>query len=149
MSEARLKTAAFTVRATVAQSARWKQASEAEGHPSAGSWLASAADAYLKARAAAGLPVPLAWSRRRFLVKIGGQTYRVAGHVSPPFACFKGTVEKPDTYRGSRSFVLVLLPDSRLIATVHSFAEAKAIAAELARSWVRHGGEVPPLTLQR
>ncbi len=57
----RLRVASFTVHATAVQSARWKQAAEAEGFHSAGAWLACAADAYLKARARAGQPVPLAW----------------------------------------------------------------------------------------
>jgi len=61
-----LRVASFTVHATVEQSARWKRAAEAEGHRSAGTWLAAAADAYLKARARAGAPVPLAWHRGSF-----------------------------------------------------------------------------------
>ncbi len=52
-----MKVASFTGRATVQQSARWKQAAESEGFQSAGAWLAGAADAYLKIRAKAGLPV--------------------------------------------------------------------------------------------
>lgn len=40
----RMKTASFTVHATAEQSARWKRAAEAEGHRSAGTWLAAAAE---------------------------------------------------------------------------------------------------------
>ncbi len=46
-----MKVATFTVRATMQQSIRWKQAAEAEGCASVGSWAALALDAYLKARA--------------------------------------------------------------------------------------------------
>lgn len=69
----RLRIASITVHATAAQSARWKQAAEAEGFHSAGAWLACAADAYLKARARAGAPVPLAWRRGTFKATLGGR----------------------------------------------------------------------------
>jgi hypothetical protein len=58
-----VKTASFTVRATTDQAARWNRASEAGGHRSAGTWLAAAADAYLRVRAKAAMPLPLAWRR--------------------------------------------------------------------------------------
>ena len=56
-----MNVATFTVHATAEQSIRWKRAAEAEGHRSAGTWLAAAADAYLRVRAKAGHPLPLAW----------------------------------------------------------------------------------------
>ncbi len=58
-----MKVASFNVHADARQSARWKQAAEGEGFPSVGAWLAGAADAYLKAWARAGMPIPLAWRR--------------------------------------------------------------------------------------
>ena len=52
-----LRVASFHVRATTAQSARWKQAADSEGQP-VSAWLAGAADAYLKVRARAGSRSP-------------------------------------------------------------------------------------------
>lgn len=71
-----MKVASVTVHASAEQSARWKRAAEAEGHRSAGTWLAAAADAYLKVRAKAGLPLPLAWRHGTF-------------HVRDPFIDFR------------------------------------------------------------
>ena len=65
-----MKVATFTVRASAEQSRRWKMAAEADGHRSAGSWLGAAADAYLKVRAKAGLPLPLAWRHGTFHVRL-------------------------------------------------------------------------------
>ena len=137
-----MKTASFTVRADVRQSARWKQAAEAEGFPSVGAWLAGAADAYLKVRAKAGLPVPLAWRRGRFRVELQGCEAELPGFVSPPFGAFRGTEEG----RGVRSchrFTLVYVPTRRILATVSTFRECKALASELARLWVRGDGTEP------
>lgn len=52
--------ASFTGRATLAESERWKRAADADGHASVGTWLAEAADAYIKVRARAGRPIALA-----------------------------------------------------------------------------------------
>jgi hypothetical protein len=79
-----VKVATFTVRATVHQSARWKQAAEAEGFASVGAWAAPAFDAYLELQARAGRPVPLAWRRGRF--KVDGREVR--GKISPPFGTY-------------------------------------------------------------
>jgi len=135
-----LKVASFTVHATVEQSARWKRAAEAEGHRSAGTWLAAAADAYLKARARAGAPVPLAWHRGAFRVLLeDGSTPTVRGTVSHPFGTYRGTAAGP--LQGWTSFVLVYLPAARIIATLRHAAQCKALAAELARVWVRWDGQ--------
>jgi hypothetical protein len=140
-----LKTAAFTVRADVRQSARWKRAAEAEGFPSVGAWASLALDAYLELRLKAGVPVPLAWHRRQFSVRMEDGEVTVSGHASPPFGSFEGTADDgPTSYHGSRRHVLVYLPESRPIATVRSFKACKALAAELARAWVRWGGKEPP-----
>lgn len=63
------------------------------------------------------------------------------GHTSPPFASFRGTVDEPDKYRGTRRFLLLYLPENRVLATLPSFGEVKALAACLARDWRR---QVPP-----
>jgi hypothetical protein len=135
-----VKVASFTVRADARQSARWKQAAQAEGHPSAGSWLAAAADAYLKVRARAGLPVPLAWSRGQITVTMDGKTFAIHGHSSPPFASWCGTVAQLTTYRGTRKHLLFYLPQGRVLATLETFGQCKALAAELARTWIRWDG---------
>jgi hypothetical protein len=128
-----LKTSSFTVHATAEQSIRWKRAAEAEGHRSAGTWLGYAADAYLRVRAKAGLPIPLAWRRGRLSVHLeGGKLVTVNGYVSPPFGSFAGTEEGPATYCGRHRYVLVYLPDARIIATLKSFAQCKRLASELA-----------------
>ncbi len=132
-----MKTASFTVRADARQSARWKQAAEAEGHPSVGSWLAGAADAYLKVRAKVGLPVPLAWRLGRYA--LDGR--EVQGKVSHPFGVF------PLKGKRTQFRQLVYLPTGRVLATLRSSRNCKALASELARTWVRwdgQGGREPP-----
>jgi hypothetical protein len=107
-----LKVASFTVHADARQSARWKQASEGEGFSSVGSWLSRAADAYLKVRARAGLPIPLAWSKGVFSVQLmDGQEIRVSGMVSPPFAYFRGTSHGTDRNKGRSLVHLALAPE--------------------------------------
>lgn len=135
----RLKVASFTVHADARQSARWKQAAEGEGFSSVGSWLSRAADAYLKVRAKAGLPIPLAWSKGVFTVQLmDGEEIRVSGMVSPPFAYFRGTSHGTDRNKG-RS--LVHLASGRIIATLRRSAQARALASELAPALLR--GELP------
>jgi hypothetical protein len=134
-----VKVASFTVHADARQSARWKQAAEGEGFSSVGSWLSRAADAYLKVRARAGLPVPLAWSKGVFSVQLmDGQEIRVTGMVSPPFAYFRGTSHGTDRNKG-RS--LVHLASGRIIATLRRSAQARALASDLAPALLR--GELP------
>src|SRR5262249_54942439 len=109
MSGAGLKTAAYTVRASMTQSIAWRRAAEGEGRRAVGTWLAAAADTYLKARARAGAPVPLAWHRGTFLITLpDGARTAVRGSVSHPFAAYRGTVEGP--VRGGRTYVLLHLP---------------------------------------
>ena len=147
-----MKVATFTVHADARQSARWKQAAEGEGFPSTGAWLAGAADAYLKVRARAGLPVPLAWRKGHFRVELEDGESTVKGNVSPPFGVFYGTPAGMPYYRGGRRFTLVYIPSRRVIATLASFARCKALASELARLWYRGEGAEPAgnpaLTLQ-
>jgi hypothetical protein len=134
-----VKTASFTVRATEAQSIRWKSASSADGHLSVGTWLAEAADAYLKARAKAGRPMPLAWRHGRFsAVLMDGQEIEVRGVVSPPFGVFQGTSHGPDT---GHVRTLVHLPTHHVIATLKTSRQCKALASELAPLLLR--GELP------
>jgi hypothetical protein len=140
-----VKTATFTVRADARQSARWKQASEGEGYPSVGGWLAAAADRHLQALARAGRPIPLAWHVGTFTVRLaGGELVPVKGYISPPFGCFSGTErDGPARYYGMRRHVLVYIASSRPIATLRSFRDCKLLASDLARAWVRGDGSEP------
>jgi hypothetical protein len=135
-----LKIATFTVRATLPQSVRWKRAAEGEGFASVGSWAAGALDAFLEHRTRAGRPIPLAWHRGAFKVRLlDGHEVTVPGLLSPPFAYFRGTAEGP--VAGHR-FSLVHLPTCKLIATLRSAGQARSLASELAPIFARdeHGG---------
>lgn len=133
-----MKTASFTVRATEAQSIRWKRAADLEGHRSAGTWLADAADAYLKMRARAGHPVPLAWRRGRFLVLLEAGETTVPGYTSEPFHAFRGSFRGPSPKGDFYSLVY----RGRIMATMRALAQCKTLAAELAPVLIR--GD-PPL----
>lgn len=140
-----MQVASFHVRATVAQGARWKVAAESEAYASVGQWLAAAADAYLRIRARAGLPVPLAWRRGRFAVQLDGEARKVAGHVAAPtFGVFHGD-GRGEARRGTKTYTLVHLADGRLIATFRYFREARAFASDLARQWLREEGRQAPV----
>jgi hypothetical protein len=137
---AQLKNVTFTVRATLDQSVRWKRAAEAEGHASAGTWLAAAADAYLKHQARAGRPLPLSWRLGIHPVRFeSGEVLPVRGHVSPPFFTYRGGADRPYIY--SRHFSLIYLPDGRLVASLRSYRQVRALAAELAAGLLR--GSLP------
>ena len=138
-----MKVASFTVHADVRQSARWKMAAEGEGFPSVGAWLAGAADAYLKARARAGLPIPLSWRKGRFRVELqGGNEAELPGFVSLPFGAFRGTAMGRGV-QACHQYTLVYIPSRRILATMRTYAQCKALAAELARLWVRGDGSEP------
>lgn len=137
-----MKVASFTVRASMPQSIGWKHAADAEGFRSVGAWLARAADAYLKLRAKAGLPLPLAWRLGRFLVRLeDGTEPELRGFVSPPFGVFHGSGAGPIPCGGTHLHTLVYLPARRIVATFRYGRQARALAAELAGVWARSGGE--------
>ncbi len=133
----RLRVAHFTVHATAQQSARWKQAAEAEGFASAGAWLACAADAYLKARARAGQPLPLAWRRGRFRARLlDGAEPELWGWIAEPFGFYRGDATGPGR-PGCKTYTLTYLPELRMLGTLRLARECKALAADLARQWIR------------
>lgn len=139
--QARLKVASFTVHADMRQSVRWKYAAESEAFASVGAWLARAADAYLRVRAKAGLPIPLAWHLGVFTVRLmDGSEVKVRGMVSPPFGLYTGNSHGPN--RNKRR-TLVLLPTNRVIATLRSSRQARALASEIAPALLRQ--ELPDL----
>jgi hypothetical protein len=131
-----VKVATFTVRASLAQSERWKRAADLEGFPSAGAWLSEAADAYLKVRARAGRPLPLAWRLGRFsVVLMDGREIEVRGKVSPPFGIYQGTSDGPN---GNKLRTLVHLPGRKVVATLRSSRQCRALASEIAPLLLRH-----------
>ncbi len=139
-----MKTAAFTVRATEKQSLRWKRAASAEGHAAVGTWAAEALDKHLDAVARAGRPIPLAWTRfGLFTVRLmDGREIQVTGRTSPPFGILRGTPKGPGA-KGCQRHSLVFIPAARILATMRTEAQCKALASELARLWVRWGGSEP------
>ena len=138
-----MKTASFHVRATERQSLRWNRAAEAEGHRSVGTWLAEAADRHLDALQRAGKPLPLAWGRGRFRVRLeDGRELEVPGMLARPFGIYRGTDAGPG-YHGCHLYTLAYLPALKLLATFRTAAHCKALASELARLWVRWGGSEP------
>ena len=138
-----MKFSTFTVRATEKQSLRWKRAADADGHRSVGTWLAVAADRHLDGLQRAGRPVPLGWRRSgTFTARLStGEAVTVQGFVSLPFGYYRGTDARADRYNDF--FTLVYIPSGRIIATLRSAAQCRTLAAELARAWVRWGGEEP------
>ena len=137
-----MKTASYHVRASQEQAIRWNRAAEAEGHRSAGTWLAAAADAYLKVRARAGLPLPLAWRHGHFRVRLeDGSEPELRGWMAPPFGIFRGSAAGV-TAAGSKLYTLVYRPDRRTVATFRYAQQARALASELAGPLVR--GLPPP-----
>jgi hypothetical protein len=139
----KLKAASFHVRATMAQSVRWKQAAAAEGHASVGTWAAEALDAHLETRTRAGKPLPLAWRKGRFRVTLEGLEAVVQGQMSPPFGIYHGTPSGPIPHGSTKYQSLVYLPAGRIVATFRYARHCKSLASELARIWVRWGGSEP------
>ena len=137
-----MKVATFTVHATMPQSIRWKRAAEAEGFRSVGAWLAEAADAYLRVRARAGQPLPLAWRHGLMLVTLESKAeVTVPGFISPPFGAFRGTSDGRGLAACKR-YSLVHLPTRQIIATMRFLTQCKALAADLASSHARDASAV-------
>jgi hypothetical protein len=139
-----VKVATFTVRATMTQSVRWKQAAEGEGFASVGSWASRALDAYLQARTRAGWPIPLSWHKGAFRVVLDGQEVKVRGMVSPPFAYYRGSSAGPDR---NKPRTLVNLRTGQIIATLRTARQCQALASELAPAYAR--GETGTATVER
>lgn len=129
----------YNVRATIAQSIRWKQAADQAGHRSVGTWLAESINRYLELLATMGLPVPLVWQRGSFKVTLpSGETSTVRGHISPPFGCYPGG--QKGFNRHTWMHTLVYVPTGRPLATLRTYAQAKQLAAELSRMWIKWDG---------
>jgi hypothetical protein len=92
------------------QSVAWKRAAEWEGFASCGTWLARAADAYLRLRVKAGLPLPLAWHLGRFPERLEeGVEPEIRGWIARPFGHFSGT-DTGSKYSVCHLHTLVYLP---------------------------------------
>ncbi len=139
-----MKVASFTVRATMPQSVRWKQAAEGEGFASVGSWAGRALDAYLEHRTRAGRPLRLSWHKGVFCVVLVGQEAHVRGMVSPPFAYYQGNGSGPDRCHPR---TLVNLRTGQVIATLRTARQCQALAGELAPVFAR--GEAGTATVER
>lgn len=133
-----LRIASYTVKADARQAVRWHRHAAAEGFHSVGAWIAAAVERYLKLR---DRPLPLHWSPSRFTVALDCGETEVSGTLSPPFGTFRGTTAGPKL-AGLGVHTLVHVPSGRILATVRYRREARALAADLARTWVRE--EVPP-----
>ncbi|MEP7013107.1 MAG: hypothetical protein ABJC13_22530 [Acidobacteriota bacterium] len=131
-----MKVATFTVRATMPQSIAWKRVASAESFPSVGHWLAHAADAQLRAIVRGGLPMPLDWSRGFFrVILLGGRELPdVWGKVSVPFGYYQGSAAGPARIEPR---TLVYLPTGKVIATLKTARQCRALAAELAPAYAR------------
>ena len=128
-----MKTAVFNVRADVRQSARWKQAAEAEGFRSVGQWAAGALDAYVEHRRTAGRPLPLAWSLGRFHVRLeDGSEPELRGWIARPFGHFRGSPEGPIPHGSTHRHSLVYLPERRILATFRYARHCRSLASDLA-----------------
>ena len=137
------KVAHFTIAASMEQSIRWKQTAEAAGHPTVSTWLAEAADNYMHARARSGPPIALAWRRSaRFrVVLLDGEEVEVRGMLSPPFGIFKGDISGTGA-NAYPPYVLVYLPERRILGSFRYAETCKALASELAPTLLR--GLPPP-----
>lgn len=124
-----MKTVQYNCRGSEEQARRWQRATEADGYRSVGAWLAWAADCFLKARARAALPVPLAWSLGSFPVVLDGAERVLRGWISPPFAYFRGTSAGP-SYPGRHRYTLCY--SARLVATLPTAAQCRRLASEMA-----------------
>jgi hypothetical protein len=139
-----VKVASFTLRATMPQSVRWKQAADGEGFASVGSWAGRALDAYLEARTRAGRPLRLSWHKGVFRVVLDGQEVHVRGMVSPPFAYYQGNGAGPDRCHPR---TLINLRTGQVIATLRRARQCQALAGELAPVFAR--GEAGTATVER
>ena len=120
----------------------WKRAADSEGFNSCGSWLARAADGYLKLRAKAGLPLPLAWRHGQFRVTLeDGSEPEVRGWIAPPFGYFHGAQDGPIPWGCTKHYSLVYLLRRRLVATFRYAKECRMLGAELAAIYARSDGE--------
>jgi hypothetical protein len=81
--------------------------------------------------------MPLAWRRfGLFPVDLDGGRVTIRGPISPPFGVFRG--DGRGRRRSGLLYSLVYIPESRIIATLKSYQQAKALASEIAPSLL-HG----------
>ena len=145
-----MKVANFTVRADARQSVRWKRAAQAYGHSSTGAWLAEAADAYLDGLIRAGKPLPLAWTRGRFRVRLeDGSEPELAGWIARPFGHFHGSQFGPIRSGGTHTHSLVLLAERKILAAFRYARLCRVLAAELVVPFARDEQAKASATIER
>ena len=90
-------------------------------------------------RARSGRPLPLAWHRGTFLVRliVGGDT-EVKGLISQPFAYYHGVEVGP---HNNHARTLVHIPSRRIIAVMRSAAQCRFLASEMAPLLIRDEAE--------
>jgi len=128
----------YTVKASREQVDQWGAAA-VERCMSVSSWLAHAADAYLRERARTGQAPPLSWHPGRFVVRLTDTTrspwvaadVEAPGLVSRPFGIYRGTTRELGA-PGSGMHTLAHLPTCRTICTLPLRKSCMALAAELA-----------------
>jgi hypothetical protein len=80
--------------------------------------------------------LPLAWHQGVFTVLLSdGREIAMRGMVSPPFGIYRGTSHGPNR---NKVRTLVHLPTARVIATLKSSRQCRALAAELAPVLLRN-----------
>ncbi len=132
------KATSYTVDANHEQVDQWGAAA-VERCMSVSSWLAHAADAYLRELARTGRATPLSWHPGRFVVRLTDTTrspwvgvdVQVQGLVSRPFGIYRGTTREVGA-PGSGTHTLAHIPTGRTIATLPLRKSCMALAAELA-----------------
>ena len=84
------------------------------------------------------------WHGGRFRVHLeDGTEPEVRGWIARPFGLFHGTQAGPLPHGAHHLYTLVYLPSARPVATFRTARHCKALASELARTWVRWGGSEP------
>ena len=84
-----------------------------------------------------GQPLPLAWRRGRFRARLlDGAEPELWGWIAEPFGFYRGDATGPGR-PGCKTYTLTYLPELRMLGTLRLARECKALAADLARQWIR------------
>jgi hypothetical protein len=98
----------------------------------------------LKVRAQAGQPLPLAWRRGRFKVRLlDGAEPELWGWIAEPFAFYRGDQAGPG-YHGRHLYTLTYMPALQMLGTYRYARECRTVASELARRWINQQAPTAP-----
>jgi hypothetical protein len=92
----------------------------------------------LELRERSGRPLPLSWRRGTFRVLLEAGETTVHGHISEPFAAYRGSFRGP----APTGHVYSLVHRGQIAATLATYSQVRALAAELAPVLIR--GDPPP-----